>query len=240
MGLIDHHLQSEHGQFLCSSTSTEAPPPLNSHKPTYPPLSSIGNQLLPAIPASRLASYLRSIISKSEGNVLNALCRIEAFHYLGETGIESALGLEGSDRLPSHLVAVFDELVARHVEVPLTSPNSSSETRMRAAMALHAIRIVGTKEDRSTRFSNLKKDLLKADKVCGHGFGEVLGRLEEQGLGEEDVLGYVIGTTGGLLTAGRAFAKSGRDPTVNTFHTDFWLYVKEEYNSFLAERRCCR
>lgn len=255
--LVDHLLQSEHGRFL-SQDSTNTPTSLelpssqtNETQENYPPLSPLGQKLLPngraTNPPSHPSSRLRRLIpDQANGNIFNALCRIETIYERGEDSLEAALELEDADRLPSGIVAAFDELIYEYIEGPLRDSTTSPEGRTRAALALHTIRhvrdaIIEKKSD-SFRFLVIKKKLLDDDRACGHGFGEMFERVggwAQYGEEENDSLEYLMGITGGLLTVG-ASEKDGdkTDDTVGVFHADFQLYVTEEYNTFLASWEC--
>ncbi|KAK0661200.1 hypothetical protein QBC41DRAFT_368569 [Cercophora samala] len=223
--LIIHNLQLEHGQFW------PLEPPFISHQDEYPPLSSLGRRLIssstPGKPSREAEDLVDKLVQLSYGNPSMALRLLETAHHA--ESLDAVMAKR--DRLPSTIVEMFDRLIDTHIRDQLLDKTSSREARARAALALHAIRILGQAEDpfSGVEFEDLKAMLLGDSKSCpSHGFQELLG-------GEEAV-DEVIGATGGLLTVDTS---AGRYD-VRFFHRDLYNYVNERYNEFISGWQCGR
>jgi hypothetical protein len=98
--------------------------------------------------------------------------------------------------------------------------------RMRVALALHAILLVGTESySEGMEWEELARRLLEEDEVCGHGFGDIVRG--------DDSLEEVLGAARGLLAAG-----DSDNQRVTCFHQNFHVYLTERYSEFLASDGC--
>lgn len=221
---IIHQLQLEHGYFwdMPLNPSPWDPNDEAAPKRIYPPLSPLGKRLLsadPDQPSSEADTLLGRILNLADGNMTAALCRLEVVHQA--ESLDDAVNIK--DRLPANIVDMFGELVRRQIQDRLkdTSPPG---LRTRAALALHAIRIVGRKDlDDDPDFEELRERLIEEDEECGHGFEEIL----EEKYGQDELLG----AAGGLLVMDEY-------RRILCFHQNFKKYVEERYNEFLAGTDC--
>ncbi|KAK4223131.1 hypothetical protein QBC38DRAFT_503395 [Podospora fimiseda] len=239
---IVHHLQLEHGHFwdMPLDPSPFDPHDLAAPKRIYPPLSPLGKRLLSSIPdqPSDDANDLVSKVKELSGhNITDALHRLELVHQA-----ESLDDIKHArDRLPSNIVDMFTGIFERQIQSRLEG-DFGQEVKMRAALALHTIRIVGNCQgtecndddeeeedevcdDGVLAFKLLKKRLMQEDKKCGHGFTEILEG--KYGLDE------LLGAAGGLLVI-----NTDMNQRVSFFSPSFYQYVKERYNEFLAGKEC--
>jgi hypothetical protein len=174
---------------------------------------------LPSVEATQI---VHKILNSSERNVSIALARLETIH--AAESLHAALALP--NRLPAEVVHLLDGVVER-IEKRFFDDEKDPEQRTRAALALHALRLVGTESYSGLKFEELARRLLEEDEVCGHGFGGIV-------VGE-DRLEEVLGATRGLLVADDFV-----EQRVTCFHQNFWVYLTERYSEFLTSGGCRR
>ncbi|KAK4171921.1 hypothetical protein QBC36DRAFT_304897 [Triangularia setosa] len=217
--LILHNLQLEHGQFW------PLEPPMMSEKEEYPPVSCLGRRLLssntPGEPSREASDLVDRLVQLSNGNPSIALCILEIVHQA--ESLDAVM--DKKDRLPKTVVEMFDRLVGSQIQARVVDKELPREMRTRAALALHAIQIVGQAEDSffGVDFETLREMLLEDSGRCArYGYEELLE-------GDEAV-DEVMGAAGGLL----AVRSGDGNYDVTCFHPDFYKYVNERYNEFLT------
>jgi hypothetical protein len=197
----------------------------------YPPFSALGHRLRSLLPGSdddlpsiEATQIVHKILNSSERNVSIALARLETIH--AAESLHAALAL--SNRLPAEVVHLLDGVVERIEKQFFDDDEKDPEQRTRAALALHALRLVGTRGyTEGLQFEELERRLLEEDEVCGHGFGGIV--VGDDGLEE------VLGATRGLLAA-----DDSDKQRVTCFHQNFWVYLTERYSEFLTSGGCRR
>ncbi|KAK3988909.1 hypothetical protein QBC44DRAFT_397145 [Cladorrhinum sp. PSN332] len=256
---IIHHLQLEHGHFWDIPLD---PSPFDTHdlgapKRMYPPLSPLGKRLVSTVPdqaSSDAYDLVGRIANLCDGNITDALCRLELVHQA-----ESLDAVKHArDRLPSNIVDMFNEIFCGQVQTRLEGDEHSQEVRVRAALAVHAIRIVGTCEtagdddDHDDDFGMSDEedeeegdDEEKEEKKDPLAFRWLKKRLikedQECGHGFTQILegkyglDELLGAAGGLLVI-----NTDEKQRVGCFSQSFHQYVKERYNEFLAGGECGR
>ncbi|KAK4159883.1 hypothetical protein QBC43DRAFT_293501 [Cladorrhinum sp. PSN259] len=226
---VVHHLQLEHGHFWDIPLD---PCPWDAHdlgapKRAYPPLSPLGKRLVSTVPdevSSDAETIVGRIIDASSNNISTALLRLELVHQA--QSLDDILYTR--DRLPANIVDFFHGLVAKYVQEKL-GEEFPLGIRVRAALAVHAIRTVGEQDMISgILWEDLKDILTEKDDECGHGFTEIL----EQEFGMQELLG----AAGGLLTVKTTSAGC----MIKCFHFSFHKYVDDRYDEFLAGGECGR
>jgi hypothetical protein len=223
--LIIHHLQLEHGPFWPPSHPLSPPSRMVAHM--YPPFSPLGHRLLSIPPGSKsdpsteATQIVGKILGSSDRNVSTALARLETIH--AAESLHAALAK--SNRLPVEVVYLLDGVVEK-IEKRFFEEEEDPGQRMRVALALHAIRLVGTESySEGMEWEELTRRLLEEDEVCGHGFGDIVRG--------DDGLEEVLGAARGLLAAG-----DSDNQRVTCFHQNFHVYLTERYSEFLASDGC--